>query len=208
MLFNFLSSLSVCFLIAISILFVPPTFATSPVIKKTTLKNVPTPETTPTKEFSIKGIKFGMTERELRMTIRQSISCFPTGCLLPTSFSIGGVYSWTALLNTYKQGIANGKTDQEIFALVATPKPEETDLILINWSEKFGNPTVRHYTSSNALGAKVENYTAVWDVGTATITIEKYQDFSKSKIWIIDKALNRQLNELSDIENKQKQKDF
>jgi hypothetical protein len=201
MLFNFLSSLSLCFITAISFLFITPTFATNPTVKKPITKNTPIKAKVPPKEFSVKGIKFGMTKQQISTILGQeatdTTNSLDLDLYLFSNFTIGGVSGFSLI-----------ETESRVYGLSAMPRPEVVDNALITFSKQYGKPIIRYYVSSNALGAKVDNYTAIWDVGTATITMEKYIDFSKGWIEIKDKAYAARKAKYYENQEKQKQKDF
>lgn len=128
-------------------------------------------------EFTVKGIKFGMSNAEIVEIVgstesdyskgidRTTYSCASSLCTF-NGFSIGGITGWTSPNSTLP-----------LEKMYTFPKSEKIEDALSVFTEAYGKPkTFSRYQSKTKGGLTLDDFTAVWFVKDAVITMNKHID--------------------------------
>lgn len=168
-------------------------------------------------QFSIKGLRFGMTlEQVLNITgaqvddysqrMDQKTYAYPKKAATSwsqalTGFTIagipGGAYGWTAKSENNK-----------LVQLSMFPKSENVDSLLSTFSSQYGKPKLRQYKSRTKGGLELNDYTASWNIQDAVIEMNRHIDRDTGYISIASKSHRDQEAEKYKSQDEKARKDF
>jgi hypothetical protein len=165
-------------------------------------------------EFSIKGLKFGMTLDQVIGVTQATENDYTKPMDTKTytqpqkpatdwfraiddKFSVGGVYGWHA-----------EKENDTLQGLSTFPRSENVDIALNKFIEKYGKPKIRQYRSKTKGGVDLNVFEAEWRVPGAVITMMNHIDRDKGyiKIQSID-SYNKEQQKYKD-QSEKASKDF
>ncbi|MFN7310303.1 MAG: hypothetical protein ACK5T0_02945 [Vampirovibrionales bacterium] len=196
---------------------VPPIALGTPV-SKPLLETKPIVKTQE-KEFELKGIRFGMTGTEISNVIGKKVRFNGTG-FLPTSFTIGGILPDNYFRAWFMTGTSKGydiggtrkgtiETESRVYTLYTPVRSKDVDSILERLTNQYGTPSKLYkYVSTNLYNTKLDNYMAIWDLGSAEITLTKYDNFEQGSINIVDKSYMEKIEKHKKTQEQIFQKDF
>lgn len=162
-------------------------------------------------EFAIKGIKFGMSMPEV-VAITGAVDygsypdkkpCSRHVCAF-RGFSIGGVLGWN-----WPVKVVGGKIEYSplLDMMFTAPKAENMEDSLLVFSEAYGKPTnFNRFQSTTKGGITLDNFTAVWFVKDAVITMTKHTNRDNGHIGIetIEHYNTTQTQHRTNVENAKK----
>jgi hypothetical protein len=134
-------------------------------------------------EFSIKGMKFGMSASEIAITTGGKtkyrdghlLACYD---VIPEDFTIGGMTGWNAKCRSHGYNILgeedNASREDGMYSLGMSFHADNFNHIIKVFSGRFGRPQITNEKATNVLRGVFDNRTARWNVNGVGITIYEH----------------------------------